>query len=219
MKKAKSGAGHFFPTRKKKKRSAPRDIRFSAHGSWRWPESGKKEIDYRNCSLKPAEWLGYGMAGLAAAALIAALFYRSLAAWLALGPIFMLALPLRMRKTKAFRQKEALAKQFRDGILAVSSAVNAGYAIENAWQEAALEMAQIYGEGGEITREARDKVDRLLKTHFRPEFLNRIDEIVCYKPLTRTEIASIVNLMVKSLNARMAEKQLQVQLTDQAVLC
>ena len=67
----------------------------------------------------------------------------------------MLALPLRMRKTKAFRRKEALAKQFRDGILAVASAVNAGYAIENAWQEAALEMEQIYGANGEITREFR----------------------------------------------------------------
>ena len=60
-------------------------------------------------------------------------------------------------------------------------------------------------------------VDRLLKTHFRPEFLNRIDEIVYYKPLTRTEIASIVGLMVKNLNARVEEKQLQVRLTDRAM--
>ena len=70
---------------------------------------------------------------------------------------------------------------------------------------------------GEIAPEARDQVDRLLKTHFRPEFLNRIDEIVYYKPLTREEITSIVNLMVKSLNERMAEKQLQVKLTDKAM--
>ena len=57
----------------------------------------------------------------------------------------------------------------------------------------------------------------MLKTHFRPEFLNRIDEIVYYKPLTRTEIAEIVNLMVKALNERLAEKQLKVELTDAAM--
>ena len=70
---------------------------------------------------------------------------------------------------------------------------------------------------GEISEEARSQVDRMLKTHFRPEFLNRIDEIVYYKPLTRKEIASIVALMVKNLNARMAEKQLKVELTDTAM--
>ena len=70
---------------------------------------------------------------------------------------------------------------------------------------------------GEISEEARGLVDRMLKTHFRPEFLNRIDEIVYYKPLTRTEIAEIVNLMVKALNERLAEKQLKVELTDTAM--
>jgi ATP-dependent Clp protease ATP-binding subunit ClpB len=70
---------------------------------------------------------------------------------------------------------------------------------------------------GEISEEARSQVDRLLKTHFRPEFLNRIDEIVCYKPLSRDEIASIVELMVKNLNARMEEKQLHVMLTNEAM--
>jgi len=70
---------------------------------------------------------------------------------------------------------------------------------------------------GEISAEARSQVDRMLKTHFRPEFLNRIDEIVYYKPLTRGEIAEIVNLMVRNLNARMEEKQLQVSLSDRAM--
>ena len=70
---------------------------------------------------------------------------------------------------------------------------------------------------GEISAEARGQVDRLLKTHFRPEFLNRIDEIVYYKPLTKEEISSIVGLMIKNLNARMEEKQLHVVLTDRAM--
>jgi len=70
---------------------------------------------------------------------------------------------------------------------------------------------------GEISPEARDQTDRLLKTHFRPEFLNRIDEIVYYKPLTRAEIGSIVNLMVENLNRRLEDKQLKVTLTPAAM--
>ena len=70
---------------------------------------------------------------------------------------------------------------------------------------------------GEITPEAREQVDRLLKTRFRPEFLNRIDEIVCYKPLTRNEIGSIVGLMIANLNRRLEDKQLKVTLTDAAL--
>ena len=54
----------------------------------------------------------------------------------------------------------------------------------------------------------RDRVDALLKTHFRPEFLNRIDEIVYYKPLTKEQISKIVLLMLDSLNKRLADRQL-----------
>ena len=70
---------------------------------------------------------------------------------------------------------------------------------------------------GEISPEARAQVDRLLRTHFRPEFLNRIDEIVYYKPLTRNEIGSIVRLMISGLNKRLEDKQLKVTLTDAAL--
>ena len=70
---------------------------------------------------------------------------------------------------------------------------------------------------GDITPEARAQVDRLLKTHFRPEFLNRIDEIVYYKPLTKPQIAQIVTLMLKGLNQRLADRQLKVELTDAAM--
>ena len=70
---------------------------------------------------------------------------------------------------------------------------------------------------GEISPEAREQVDRLLKTRFRPEFLNRIDEIVCYKPLSRDEIRSIVGLMIQGLNKRLEDRQLKVTLTDAAL--
>ena len=72
-------------------------------------------------------------------------------------------------------------------------------------------------EDGELTAEAQGMVDRLLKTHFRPEFLNRIDEIVTYKPLTKAEISRIVGLMVDALNKRLTDKQLRVALTDAAM--
>ena len=70
---------------------------------------------------------------------------------------------------------------------------------------------------GDITPEAREQVDRLLKTHFRPEFLNRIDEIVYYKPLTRAQIGRIVALMLVGLNRRLSDRQLSVHLTDAAL--
>ncbi len=72
-------------------------------------------------------------------------------------------------------------------------------------------------EGGELTESARTAVDHLLKTHFRPEFLNRIDEIVTYKPLTKNEISRIVTLMLNGLNKRLADKSLRVTLTDKAM--
>ena len=71
-------------------------------------------------------------------------------------------------------------------------------------------------EDGKISDEARAAVENELKTHFRPEFLNRLDEIVFYRPLTRDEIGSIVDLMVKDLNRRLEDKQLTVELTDAA---
>ncbi len=72
-------------------------------------------------------------------------------------------------------------------------------------------------EDGDLTETARAQVDRLLKTHFRPEFLNRIDEIVTYKPLTKAEISRIVGLMVEALNKRLADRQLRVAFTDAAM--
>ena len=72
------------------------------------------------------------------------------------------------------------------------------------------------GENGEISEEARDGVTQLLRRSFRPEFLNRLDEIVFYKPLTRENIHGIVDLLVADLQKRMAQKQLTVTLTDAA---
>ena len=69
---------------------------------------------------------------------------------------------------------------------------------------------------GEISEEARAQVSELLMRSFRPEFLNRLDEIVFYKPLTRENITHIIDLLVDDLNRRLEEKQLSVFLTDEA---
>lgn len=71
-------------------------------------------------------------------------------------------------------------------------------------------------EDGRITEEARASVDSLLKQHFRPEFLNRLDDIVYYKPLAKDEITKIVDLMLADLDNRLKNKQLSVEVTPKA---
>lgn len=71
-------------------------------------------------------------------------------------------------------------------------------------------------EDGQITEDARSSVDRLLKQSFRPEFLNRLDEIVFYKPLTKTEIFGIINLQAFDLAKRLKDKQLSLEISDEA---
>ena len=69
---------------------------------------------------------------------------------------------------------------------------------------------------GNISETAREQVSALLKRSFRPEFLNRLDEIVFYKPLTKENVRGIIDLLVADLDRRMKEKQLSVTLTDRA---
>lgn len=72
------------------------------------------------------------------------------------------------------------------------------------------------GADGQISEQAKEQVNALLKRQFRPEFLNRLDEIVFYKPLTRDEIGHIVDLQMVDLQRRLADKQLGVKLTPEA---
>ena len=71
-------------------------------------------------------------------------------------------------------------------------------------------------ETGEISQQARDQVNELLKRSFRPEFLNRLDEIVFYKPLTKENVTHIIDLMAADINRRLEDKQLTVELTPAA---
>ena len=71
-------------------------------------------------------------------------------------------------------------------------------------------------ENGEISEDAKEKVSQLLKQSFRPEFLNRLDEIVYYKPLTKENITKIIDLLIQDLSARLEDKQLKLDITPLA---
>ena len=71
-------------------------------------------------------------------------------------------------------------------------------------------------ENGEISEDAKDKVSQLLKQSFRPEFLNRLDEIVYYKPLTKDNITKIIDLLIRDLSSRLEDKQLKLDITPLA---
>ena len=71
-------------------------------------------------------------------------------------------------------------------------------------------------EDGEISEDAKKSVDMLLKQSFRPEFLNRLDEIVFDKPLRKEEIFSIIDLLAASLKQRLKDKQIELDITDKA---
>ena len=93
---------------------------------------------------------------------------------------------------------------FKNTIIILTSNLGSNYILEGI------------NEKGEISGEARTMVDGLLKQQFRPEFLNRLDDIVFYKPLTKDEITMIVDLMIADLQKRLEEKQLTVELTQAA---
>ena len=93
---------------------------------------------------------------------------------------------------------------FKNTILIMTSNIGSEYLLDGI------------DENGEITPEAEAQVRGLLRTHFRPEFLNRLDETVLFKPLTKDNISNIIDLMVKDLNKRMAEREIKVSLTDAA---
>ena len=79
------------------------------------------------------------------------------------------------------------------------------------------ELLEGIGGNGEISEEARDRVKALLRTRFRPEFLNRLDETVMFKPLKRDEIRGIVRLMLADLESRVRDRGLSLEVSDAAV--
>lgn len=93
---------------------------------------------------------------------------------------------------------------FKNTILIMTSNIGSSYLLEGI------------DEDGNIKPEAQDMVMNDLKNHFRPEFLNRLDETIMFKPLTKANITNIIDLLVKDLNRRLADKELSVELTPAA---
>ena len=93
---------------------------------------------------------------------------------------------------------------FKNTILIMTSNIGSSYLLEGI------------NDNGDIKPEAEEMVMNDLRNHFRPEFLNRLDEIIMFKPLTRDNIGEIVDLIVANLNERLADKDLHLVLTDEA---
>ena len=93
---------------------------------------------------------------------------------------------------------------FKNTILIMTSNIGAQYLLDGI------------DENGEIKTEAENLVIDELKGHFRPEFLNRLDETILFKPLTRDNLSGIIDLIIKDINKRLEEKRISVQLTDAA---
>ena len=70
---------------------------------------------------------------------------------------------------------------------------------------------------GQLSQNAKDAVNRQLRSHFRPEFLNRIDDIVMFTPLSKEQVRKIVDLLLSRLKNRLKEKQLSIRLTEAAL--
>ena len=81
----------------------------------------------------------------------------------------------------------------------------------------ARELLEGIDEDGNIKSAAQDEAMNELKAHFRPEFLNRLDEIIMFKPLTKDNISGIVSLIMNDLNRRLAEREISVELSPEAV--
>ncbi len=93
---------------------------------------------------------------------------------------------------------------FKNTILIMTSNIGSAHLLEGITSE------------GEISQECEDCVMNELRGHFRPEFLNRLDEIILFKPLTAENIGGILDLMLKDINARLGDRQITIRLTDAA---
>ena len=98
---------------------------------------------------------------------------------------------------------------FKNTVIILTSNLGSDLILED------LEKSRAEGKN-ELSDEARNAIDQLLKRQFRPEFLNRLDDIVYYKSLTKQEIGSIVDLMLTDLRKRLADKQLNLVVTEAA---
>ena len=94
---------------------------------------------------------------------------------------------------------------FKNTILILTSNLGSQYILDSI------------SENGKITDEARENINQALRSHFRPEFLNRLDETICFNPLGKEQVYNIVKLMLKDLSNRLADKEIKFNITDDAI--
>jgi ATP-dependent Clp protease ATP-binding subunit ClpB len=80
----------------------------------------------------------------------------------------------------------------------------------------AMHLLDGISEDGSIREDAESMVMNELRGHFRPEFLNRLDEMILFKPLTKQDIGGIIHLIIADLNERLSDRELRIELTDEA---
>ena len=93
---------------------------------------------------------------------------------------------------------------FKNTILIMTSNIGSSYLLEGI------------DANGEISSEAENMVMNELRAHFRPEFLNRLDETIMFKPLSKADVAQIIDLLVRDVNKRLVEREVSIELTDAA---
>ena len=93
---------------------------------------------------------------------------------------------------------------FKNTILIMTSNIGSAYLLDGM------------DENGNISEESQQAVMNDLRAHFRPEFLNRLDEMIMFRPLTKENIYDIIDLLVADVNKRLADKELSIELTEAA---
>ncbi|MBR6528302.1 MAG: type II secretion system F family protein [Lachnospiraceae bacterium] len=199
-------------------------FRDSGDGAWNdlrtvtsWPWQGS-QIRYDHYELSLGQWVLYGSTGLLLAWLTNTIFYQSFVFLFVLAPLGVIV-PLVMRKNLCEKRRNILGSQFKDAILALSSALQAGYSAENAWREAWQEMVCIYGEDGLITREFAAMV-RAISVNETPEqvleeFAERsgMDEIIRFAQVFRLakrssgDLVSIIDSTSRTISEKLRVRE------------
>ena len=188
-----------------------------------WPWQGCR-IHYDRYELSWWQWLFYGGAGLLLAAVLDYIFYRSLVFLVVLAPLGLIV-PLGMRTVLCNKRREKLGTQFKDAILALSSALQTGYSAENAWKEAWQEMVCIYGEDGLITREfdamvkaiaVNETPEQVLEDFARRSGIPEIEsfaQVFCLAKRSSGDLVSIIENTSQTLSEKLRVREEIVTLT------
>lgn len=181
-------------------------------------------IRYDTYHLTVRQWIFYGGTGILIAAMIDIVFYRDLFFFFLLMPLGM-CFPVMMKKRLCQKRKDQLGSQFKDAILALASALQAGYSAENAWREAWKEMICVYGENGLITQELEYMVRALTVNETAEELILQLAErsglpeidsfaqVFCLAKRSSGDLVSIINSTAHTISEKLRVREEIVTLT------